>query len=273
MRNLQEITNRASAVFWILLSVNAWATEDPKTVTLTGTPIFTFTNDHIVLQSEAYFYKISKQNLNEVILKKINHAVLHHSDITLNLSAQDISYAWPVNYQAEKVPQAKDKLVMQVQEFDNKMNFTGELLFSFADRFVFLMVDGTVYEIEKTRLSQSEQKNLNKHNYGDIVKLSVPKSAVQNNWSFKPQVQRQVASVPEPENVHVNKSYISIRGTIQYSSDDPSVIVQSQNNIYHLKRDAIVSRQPSSLNVVGSKVELIVPHNGVEFFWSLPDKN
>lgn len=271
MKNLKEATTSLSIVFWILLCVNVWATEGPKTVILTGTPLFTFTNDHIVLQSDRYFYKISKQSLNGVTLKKIDSAIQNHSGITLSISTRDITHAWPANYQdTNQNSQKRESTVAQVLENDNKLNFTAQLLYSFADPFVLLQVNNDVYAIEKTLLSKTMLEYLNKHNNGDVVKVSVPKSAVQNKWSFNDQPFRQLASVNEPEDVNVNKSYLRIRGTILYSPSEPSVIVQSQNNIYHLKREAVVTRQPAALSVVGSRVELIVPRNGVEYLWSLP---
>lgn len=262
-------------VFFAGMSGSILADEKPGYLKLQGKSLFSFTPDHFILQSDKYFYKISKNGLSVDLVAKLEKSALNNENITVQIPNKKIDYIWPAVFSGSGAKSTAvyattaAELAAEVTENNGRVQLKGNLILSFSEPYYLIQVNNSIYQLKKSALSNTQIKELQKINLGGRINLSVSQSAVSYTWNFKQDVSRNIASLEEPDEILTNKSYMTLKGTVLYSVNEPIVIIQSSNVVYHIKRKGIVTKNPKLLDVHGSKIQLIVPINEVEFFWTM----
>lgn len=260
------------------LSGRSYAEERSELVQLAGKSLFSFTQDHFIIETDRYFYKITKKGLSTAMLSKLENATINNESIALKISSRHIEYVWPTvalgtsccwNGKSKTDYNATaEEIVAKVAESNGRIRLNGNLVLSLSEPYYLIQVKDAVYQLKKSALTNEQTKELNKVSLGSQISISVHQSAVNYSWNLKQNVSRNIASVEERDELSLNKSFMRLKGTVLYSANEPIVIVQSKDMVYHLKRKGILTKNPKLLDVNGSKIQLIVPVNDIEFFWS-----
>ena len=257
----------------VLLLKNEVKAHNNEMIHLRGKPLFSFTQDHFIVETDKAYYKIAKKGLPSSLLSKLEKSVISNKEIEFEIAQNKIDYSWPVSEPIETIAQLvpqNETLSLQSDSNnkDGQMTLSGNLVNSFIDDEFLVQTQDTIYELKKSDLSKDQINELAQIKPGGRVHLSIPQTAVHHSWGFKPQASRTVASIEEPDTTLKNKTYMELTGTILYSANPETVAVQSKNSIYHLKRQSIVTEKPSLLDSYSSKVKLIIPTRDVEFTWT-----
>lgn len=246
--------------------------EKSERIQLYGKPLFSFTQDHFIIETDKAYYKIAKKDLPANLLTKLEKSLINNKQIEFEIAQNKIEYSWPVantmTTAAQDVVSNEPSVVKDAKT--GQLTLNGSFVSSFADGEYLIQANDAIYQLKKSDLSDSQVQALNKLSQGEDVHVSIPQEAVHYLWSFKPQASRMIASIAsieEPDATFKNKSYTELTGTILYSANPATVAVQSKNSIYHLKKQSIVTEKPSLLNVHSSKVKLIIPNQDIEFSW------
>lgn len=234
-------------------------------IQIQGKSLFTFTSDHFVIQSDKYFYKVSKIGLPPATQFKLENSTGNGELISVDIPRSKIEYSWP------NLHSAYDGRFAAAQEEpkaeDGQIILNGSLQLSFSDEYFFIQAQDSVYQVKKSALSEKQIRSLLQTNTNTRIIIAIPHEAIQGAWSFKQNLSRNIASVDVPDSFEVVNSILTLNGIILYSANDGFVTVQSGARIYQLKRIGISTKQPELLNVPGSKVYLTLPVANIEAHW------
>lgn len=258
----------------VLLFKQEVSAEKSDRIQLYGKPLFSFTQDHFIIETDKAYYKISKKGLPAPLLTKLEKSLINNKQIEFEIAQNKIEYSWPVvNSMSDSnrstvhdVVSNEPSVIKDVKT--GQLTLNGHFVSSFVDGEYLIQVNDTIYQIKKSNLPDSQVHELNKLSQGEDVHIFIPQESVHYSWSFKPQASRMMASIEEPDATSKNKTYTELTGTILYSANPATVAVQSKNSIYHLKKQSIVTEKPSLLDVHSSKVKLIIPNQDIEFSWT-----
>lgn len=276
---MKTIMNNMTVIMLLMTIVSvSYSKTESVIVQLEGKSLFSFTQEHFIFQTDKYFYKISKKGLPAEKIKKFENATISNANIKMTISSHQINQVWPVatpgnsccwsGISKTDYNSTVNELVTGITENSGKINLVGKLTLSFSEPYYLIQVNDEIFQINKSVLTKIQQDELNTKIFGSQVSLSIPKQAISYSWSFKQEVSRNIASADEEDEILLNKSFMNLKGTVLYSANEPVVIIQSKNMFYQIKRAGILMKNPQSLDVNGSKVQLIVPVKDIDFFWS-----
>lgn len=264
-----------SGFFGFLLGLpqDVFAYTELNLLRLEGRSLATLTEDYFVVQTDKFFYKINKNGLASDLKVKLENGALNNQNLAVNIPQEKIEYIWPVvfwesNKQLKKDYELnKNELAFNISTNAKKIQLKGVLALSFSPDYYLIQGSDTVYQLKKSSLSKEQLNVIKQIGIGGQISISIPKSAINYSWNFKQIISRNVASIEEPDEMSLNETYLTLKGTVLYSASEPTVIVQSKDLIYHLKRKGVLTKTPKLLGINGARIQLMVPVNAVEFFW------
>lgn len=246
-------------------------------VPLSGRALFSFDDNYYTMETDKYFFRLSKKEMDQELSRQIEKSVFSGKRISIAVPSIHIKHAWPVIYSGtnlsgrESFENIKKNMVTIKKIEPGFTQIKGQLLLSFDEPYYLVQIDETIVKITKSDLNPDQQSEISKVNIGSEISFSVPTKAVNITWLFKPDKQRNIASfVEDLDAVERNQTFAKIRGTVLYSANEASVIVQSQSLFFQLNKLGISTRTPQALEVIGSKIQLVVPNDKIEFIWSIP---
>jgi hypothetical protein len=246
-------------------------------VPLSGRALFSFDDNYYTLQTDRYFFRLSKKEMDQELSRQIEKSVFSGKRISITVPSIHIRHAWPAIYSGtnlsnrESFENIKKNMVTIEKIEPGFTQINGKLLLSFDEPYYLVQIDETIMKITKSDLSPDQQSEISKVNIGSEISFSVPTKAVNMTWLFKPDKQRNIASFVENlDALERNQTFAKIKGTVLYSANEASVIVQSQSLFFQLNKLGISTRTPQALEVIGSKIQLVVPNDKIEFIWSIP---
>jgi hypothetical protein len=77
----------------LLLKVEVRA-NNPEMIQLRGKPLFSFTQDHFIVETDKAYYKISKKGLSSALVNKLEKSVINNKEIEFEISQNKIDYSW-----------------------------------------------------------------------------------------------------------------------------------------------------------------------------------
>lgn len=249
-------------------------------IEIKGKPHFTFSNNYTILESENMFYKINLRQLKSETSIIIDEASISGKTLNLQLPKSSVSFAWPKS-ESQIVKNSSQK--SQDKHFLNKENgkveISGNVTFSYDDSYYLLQIENKIIQLDKKRLNREQIEMLNSKNIGETAELKIFENAISYNWKIEvPEIQkynqsRGIASITADDKDEIVKAnnVLYIRGKVLYSASEPTVVVQSKKFIFYMKRSGVVTDKPDQLNLVGSKVEISVPAQQIEFIWQLDE--
>ena len=258
-----ERTNLMAGLFLLLLF--AETSKGAEEMQIQGKSLFTVTSDYFIIQSDNYFYKVSKIGLASATLSQLEKSVGNSDLITVVLPRNKIEYTWQNQHSVHD-----GRFVAEQEEPKAEVGqivLNGRLQLSFSDEHFIIQGQDSVFQVKKSALSAEQIATVSLTAVGNQLVIAVPKKAIQDTWSFKQNLSRNIASVEDPDSFEVVNSILTISGVILHSFDDGFVTVQSGGRIYQLKRTGINTIQPELLDFPGSRVYLTLPVADIEAQW------
>ena len=267
-----------SSIYAVMLGLPQSMFADTKSnvLPLQGRSLATLTEDYFVVQTDKFFYKIARNGLAPDLSLKLEKGVINNQHLAFNIPQEKIEYVWPVVFwESTKQPENinelnKNELDTNKLENAGKVQLTGVLALSFSAEYYLIQSGYTVYQLKKSSLSQEQLSALKQVGIGEQISIAIPKSSINYSWNFKQVVSRNIASVTpraELDEMSLNETYLTLKGTVLHSASESTVIVQSKDLIYHLKRNGVLTKTPKLLATNGARIQLMVPVNAIEFFW------
>ena len=243
-----------------------------------GKPHFSFSNTYVILESENVYYRVNLLELATETSTLINKAVFSGEIVNLKIPASSITFAWPKNdriFIKNKNSEFVDKYFLKEEK--GIVNISGKVAFSYNDSYYLFQIGNKIIQLEKNKLDSRQIELLNKKNVGDLAELRVNENAISYNWEMEvPSIQkytqsRSIASTDEdrPDEIIKAENILYINGKVLYSASEPTLVIQSKDFIFYLKRSGIVTDRPDRLDLIGSKVIISVPAQYIEFIWQL----
>jgi hypothetical protein len=198
---------------------------------------------------------------------------LQNKSISIKLPKKSVELSWSVRpYKLEEVtasirrksaPAPIDRASIR----NGKLALSGVTALSFSDNYHIINSRGRFYQIKKSLLTQMQNKQFLKAGIGGNVEISLINNAVETSWSY--QQPRQKHYEPFIDEIRYSNDQIFIKGTLLLSYNDPTLVVQSGNEIFHLIRIKARTAKPKSFDNPGSRIDLVAPILSVLHNWQI----
>lgn len=269
MKNV-KLYNLTFGVLFALQSLILNAQEPEAKTRVVGKALIGIDDTNYVIQTDKYYYKIVKNKISKQLSKRLETAALNGQKLTITLPNRGIELVWPISFNRKNNVHPNTVLTAKkskIKKGADHIQLNGTLMLSMAEPYYLVQVNETIYQIKKSALDKQQLNALNSVQVGSPINIELLPKAISYTWNYHTYTSRTIASIPENDSVSENASYVRINGTILYSASEPSIIVQSEDHYYQLKRNSISTQEPQLLDVHGARVKLVVPLKGIEFSW------
>ncbi len=274
----KDSSREAFLVFLICICIS-FSLSGESEITLKGTVIYSFTEPHTLIQTDAYVARVILQRLNANQRKALKGV---GSQLKITVPKEAVDLVWPVNPNQNETlvveGPTRPTVLKEVKGQKNQVYLEGKVLTSFGKSERLIQVGSYIYRIDSSFLSEDMQKQLvSDHEYTSIT---IPIKAVLFAWKtheelqsndrapagFKPPFKKERAQLKEE--VEISDGKIKITGRSIASFSEPHILVQADGKIYQVRKEYLSADEVSSTGRVGSDVTLKVPLRAIEYSWS-----
>lgn len=141
------------------------------------------------------------------------------------------------------------------------------LVYSFTQSYYLIQVHDIIYQIKNLELPPQDAELLKKTILTGHVNTAT--ANVKKDSIIPHMPQRYLASTDVKESVRIHDEALKITGTLLYNdSNKYFLIIKSNDYIYQVKRDRLLTSTPELMNAYQEQIELSVPVNDVEYIWT-----
>lgn len=252
---------------------------------LDGVVLLSTDDQHFVVQTKDYTFRIDKSKLSPELQDRLNKASLSQAEASFDAPHGAIELRWPTFLAAG--PGDLKKLERdspdKVQIIGDKISVKGVLSMSFSDSHFLVQSEDKLYRLDRSLLSSDIRQSLEKKAVGDKVNLTLDLESAKQVGTltdFPPgagnDADRVPASVRRPvpsndESVTFKKGTLRIVGTLVHSFNTPLVVIQVKDTFLQMRRDGLVGVEgttPADYEKPGRVVHVQAPLQAVDFVWS-----
>lgn len=251
-----------------------FSSDHSENIQLKGKILFSFTPNHFVLQTDSSLYTISKSKLSLMLKTRLEEFSLQNKYISIKLPKKSVEFSWSGRpYKLEEVManircKSTPALVEKASIRNGKLELSGVTALSFSDNYYLVNARKRFYQIKKSLLSQMQNTQFIKAGIGGNVEISLIKNAVEASWSYQ-QSKLQKYYEPFIDDIRYRNNQLFIKGTLLLSYNEPTLVVQSGNEIFHLIRIKARTANPKSFDNPGSRINLVAPILSVQYHWQI----